>query len=137
GGRMGGACDAVGGGAGDESGMRGLGLSRNFGSHLAITAGLAHAHGAAAIVLTADLQEPPEMIPEFVARWEEGNQIVWGIRSKRSDQRRVDSLFSGAFTAVTRSPPEMKGDPVEGPSADFLVGRGVVVAAPEFGHRKR
>lgn len=117
--------------------IHGLRLSRNFGSHLAITAGLEHAKGDAAIVLTADLQEPPERIPDFIERWEAGNEIVWGIRSHRADERSSDRLFSKAFTAVTRSGPEMKGYPPEGPSAYLLVDRSVIEAVRGFGERNR
>jgi glycosyltransferase involved in cell wall biosynthesis len=47
-------------------------LSRNFGKEIALTAGLDHARGQAAVVIDADLQDPPEVIPELVARWHEG-----------------------------------------------------------------
>lgn len=117
--------------------IHGLRLSRNFGSHLAITAGLEHARGDAAIVLTADLQEPPERIPDFIAQWESGNEIVWGIRSHRADERSSDRLFSKVFTAVTRSGHEMKGYPREGPSAYLLVDRSVIEAVRGFGERNR
>ncbi len=60
-------------------------FSRNFGSHVAITAGLEHANGDAALVITADLEEPPEMVPAFVDRWAEGYEIVWGIRRHRRE----------------------------------------------------
>lgn len=121
----------------NDARIHGLRLSRNFGSHLAITAGLEHARGDAAIVLTADLQEPPERIPDFIAQWESGNEIVWGIRSQRADERSSDRLFSKVFTAVTRSGPEMKGYPSEGPSAYLLVDRSVIEAVRGFGERNR
>lgn len=117
--------------------IRGIQLSRNFGSHLAITAGLENASGEAAIVLTADLQEPPESIPDFLARWEEGYEIVWGLRSTRSDGGSMDSAFSRIFTAVTRSGYEMKGYPKEGPSAYLLVDRVVIEAVRGFSERNR
>jgi len=117
--------------------VHGLRLSRNFGSHLAITAGLEHATGDAAIILTSDLQEPPERIPDFIARWEEGNQIVWGIRTTRSDPHASDGVFSRVFTAITRSGPEMKGYPKDGPSAYLLVDRVVIEAIRGFTERNR
>lgn len=123
--------------AADDARMRAVRLSRNFGSHLAITAGLEHARGDAAIILTADLQEPPEYIPEFLSKWEEGFQIVWGVRAERNDQGRMDHLFSRAFTAVTRSGPEMRGYPKEGPSAYLLADRVVIEATRRFGERNR
>lgn len=59
-------------------------LSRNFGCDGAITAGLKYAKGDAAVIMNADLQDPPEMIPEFIKKWEEeGYEIVYGIIQKR------------------------------------------------------
>ena len=121
----------------EDARIRAIRLSRNFGSHLAITAGLEHALGDAAIILTADLQEPPESIPAFIARWEEGNQIVWGVRAQRNDEGRLDHAFSRAFTAVTRSGPEMRGYPEEGPSAYLLADRVVIESMRGFGERNR
>ncbi len=123
--------------ASQDNRIRGLQLSRNFGSHLAITAGLENAKGDAVIILTADLQEPPERIPDFVTKWEAGNEIVWGVRSHRADQRASDRLFSKAFTAFTRSGPEMQGYPTEGPSAYLLLDRAVIEALRQFPERNR
>src|ERR1044072_6121120 len=53
-----------------------LRLSRNFGEELALTAGLDHVNADAAIVIDADLQDPPELIPTFVAHWREGYDVV-------------------------------------------------------------
>ena len=60
-----------------------LRLSRNFGYQNSITAGMLAAEGAAVMVIDADLQDPPELIPEFVRRWEEGSDVVYGIRARR------------------------------------------------------
>jgi glycosyltransferase involved in cell wall biosynthesis len=57
-------------------------LSRNFGSFTACTAGLAHARGDAAIIISADLQDPPELIPEMVAHWRQGTSR-WPSRNRR------------------------------------------------------
>lgn len=117
--------------------VRGVALSRNFGSHLAITAGLEEARGDAAIILPADLQEPPERIPAFIAEWEAGHEIVWGIRSQRADRRGSDAGFSQIFTRITRSGEAMDGYPVEGPSAYMLVDRVVIEAIRGFKERNR
>lgn len=58
-------------------------LSRNFGCDNALSVGLLHAKGDAAILMNADLQDPPEMISQFIEKWEEGNEIVYGIVKKR------------------------------------------------------
>ncbi len=58
-------------------------FSRNFGHQMAITAGLDRASGKAAIVIDADLQDPPEVIPKFIDKWREGFEVVYGLREKR------------------------------------------------------
>src|SRR6266536_2494192 len=60
-------------------------LSRNFGSHPAISAGLRYADGDAAVVISADLQDPPALIKKFLAEWRQGYHIVWGSRETRDD----------------------------------------------------
>jgi dolichol-phosphate mannosyltransferase len=60
-------------------------LSRNYGSHIALSAGFAHASGDAVAVLACDLQDPPEVVLEFLDRWREGADIVWGRRRTRDD----------------------------------------------------
>jgi len=57
-----------------------LDFSRNFGKEAALTAGLKAARGAAALMIDADFQHPIELIPEFIKKWEEGNEVVIGIR---------------------------------------------------------
>jgi glycosyltransferase involved in cell wall biosynthesis len=64
---------------------RGVRLTRNFGSQMAITAGLAEAKGDAAAVLSADLQEPPELLPEMVAAWRRGATSVLAVRRSRPE----------------------------------------------------
>lgn len=63
-----------------------LNLSRNFGKEIAMTAGLDHARGEAVIVIDADLQDPPEVIPELVAGWREGFDIVYAQRRVREGE---------------------------------------------------
>jgi dolichol-phosphate mannosyltransferase len=58
-------------------------LSRNFGSQAAFSSGLEHATGDCAVLLDGDLQDPPEVIPELVAKWSEGYAVVYGERVKR------------------------------------------------------
>jgi dolichol-phosphate mannosyltransferase len=61
-------------------------LSRNFGHQVAITAGIDLASGDAVIVMDGDLQHPPEMIPELVARWREGYDVVYGVMTERAGE---------------------------------------------------
>jgi polyisoprenyl-phosphate glycosyltransferase len=58
-------------------------LARNFGHQVAISAGLDHSHGRAVIVMDADLQDPPETLPQFIAKWREGYDVVYAIRQQR------------------------------------------------------
>lgn len=60
-----------------------LSLARNFGHQIAVTAGLNYVRGDAVIVLDADLQDPPELIPQLVAKWQQGYQVVYAQRTQR------------------------------------------------------
>ncbi len=60
-------------------------LSRNFGHQAAVCAGLEHARGRAVVVMDGDLQDPPELIPELVQLWREGNDVVYAVRRRRSE----------------------------------------------------
>ncbi|MGH9929687.1 MAG: glycosyltransferase family 2 protein [Pyrinomonadaceae bacterium] len=61
-------------------------LSRNFGHQFAVSAGLEHAAGDAVVIIDADLQDPPEVIPEMVARWRDGYHVVYGMRTERAGE---------------------------------------------------
>jgi len=61
-------------------------FSRNFGHQMAITAGLEHASGDAVVVIDADLQDPPEVIADFVAKWMDGFDVVYGVRTERQGE---------------------------------------------------
>jgi len=60
-------------------------LARNFGHQVAITAGLDHARGNAVIVMDADLQDPPEVLPQLIVKWREGHDVVYAIRQQRKE----------------------------------------------------
>lgn len=64
-------------------------LSRNFGKEIAMTAGLDHAGGDAIIIIDADLQDPPEVIPELVTKWQEGFDVVYAQRVSRAGESPV------------------------------------------------
>ncbi|MEB3310460.1 MAG: glycosyltransferase family 2 protein [Snowella sp.] len=63
-----------------------LSLARNFGHQIAVTAGLNFARGQAVIILDADLQDPPELIPELLEKWRQGYQVVYAQRTKRKQE---------------------------------------------------
>jgi glycosyltransferase involved in cell wall biosynthesis len=76
-------------------------LSRNFGSHAALSAGFDHAAGHAVATLACDLQDPPEVIVEFVEKWCTGAQVVWGCRRSRADGR-WETMASWLFLYLVR-----------------------------------
>jgi dolichol-phosphate mannosyltransferase len=73
-------------------------LARNFGHQVAISAGLDHARGAGVIVMDADLQDPPEVLPQFIAQWRAGHDVVYAIR----EQRKEGWLKRAAYAAFYR-----------------------------------
>jgi polyisoprenyl-phosphate glycosyltransferase len=80
-----------------------VGLARNFGKDVALSAGLAHATGDATIPIDCDLQHPPELIPQFVAKWREGYDMVIGVRSKRDEEGFIRRNLSKTYYKVMRS----------------------------------
>jgi polyisoprenyl-phosphate glycosyltransferase len=73
----------------DRFSLRLLGFSRNFGKEMALTAGLQHCSGEVAILMDADFQHPLELLPEFLARWCEGYDQVYGVRKNRNADSRI------------------------------------------------
>jgi len=105
--------------------IKGIQLSRNFGSHIAISAGIEHVtESDAAIVISADLQEPPELIGELIKKWEEGYEVVWTVREKRA-QSFIGKTLSKSFYKLFIKASGLKNYPKEGPSAFFLFDRKV------------
>jgi len=95
--------------------VRALSLSRNFGKEAALSAGLDHARGEAVIPMDVDMQDPPEVLPEMVAKWREGHEMVFGLRRCRSSdgwaKRVTASLYYRAHNAVSSDKiPENAGD---------------------------
>ena len=72
-------------------------LSRNFGHQIAVTAGLEHASGDAVVIIDADLQDPPEVVPEMIERWRDGYQVVYGLRATRAGETRFKRWTAKAF----------------------------------------
>lgn len=83
--------------------IKGIRFSRNFGSHAAVYAGLRFASGDAAIMISVDLQDPPELIPELVLKWKEGYHVVWAVREGRDDpflKKAFAALFYNLFRRI-------------------------------------
>ena len=82
--------------ANSDPNVRVIKFSRNFGHQLAITAGIDAAKGDAVVVIDSDLQDPPEVIEKFIKKWEEGYDVVYGIREKREGETKM-KLFTAAL----------------------------------------
>jgi glycosyltransferase involved in cell wall biosynthesis len=113
--------------------VRGVRLARNSGSHVAITCGLHLAKGDAAIMLAADLQDPPETIRAMLERWRAGAEVVWATRRERPGDR-THSGFAAVYYWIMRRVVGMKEMPERG--ADFfLIGKPVLDAFRQFRER--
>jgi dolichol-phosphate mannosyltransferase len=95
-----------------------LRFSRNFGSHAACTAGLEAAGGRAAVVLAADLQDPPEIIPSLVDEWRKGGAIVWAVRGVRQGETWQTKLSARLFYSLIKRMTRMDMPPN---GADFFL----------------
>ena len=88
-----------------DSRVTGVSFSRNFGFQIAVTAGLDHAQGEAVIMTDADLQDPPEVYPRMIAKWREGYDVVYGIRTSREGEtwfkRATAKLFYRLIYRIT------------------------------------
>ncbi len=80
--------------------VRGVSFSRNFGKDRAIFAGLSRAKGDCAAVLDCDLQHPPQVLPTMTALWEQGFELVEGVKRDRGEESGFHRLCAGAFYAV-------------------------------------
>lgn len=80
-------------------------FSRNFGHQIAVTAGLDYSRGRAVIIIDADLQDPPELLPELAAKWKEGFEVVYAVRAEREGEswfkRTTASVFYRLIYRIT------------------------------------
>lgn len=119
--------------AADDPRVRGIRLARNSGSHVAITCGLHHVAGDAAVMMAADLQDPPETMTAMLGCWREGAQVVWAVRRVRPGES-SHAGFAAAYYWMMRHVVGMKEMPSRG--ADyFLVDRAVIDAFRRFPER--
>jgi dolichol-phosphate mannosyltransferase len=79
-----------------------ISFSRNFGHQTAITAGMDHAAGNAIIIIDADLQDPPEIIPEMINLWKQGFEVVYGRRVSRKGEKPVKKLSANLYYRLLR-----------------------------------
>ena len=77
-----------------------ISFSRNFGHQAAVTAGLHYVSGDAIVIMDADLQDPPELIPEMLKKWEEGYEVIYGKRKSREGESAFKLLTAKAFYSM-------------------------------------
>ena len=100
-----------------------ISFARNFGHQPAVSAGTAAASGDAVVIIDADLQDPPELIPEMIQKWEEGYQIVYGKRLKRQGETAFKKLTAWGYYRVLGM---LGGDYIPKDTGDFrLIDRAV------------
>jgi dolichol-phosphate mannosyltransferase len=117
--------------AAKDSRVRAVRFTRNFGSHRAILCGLERMNGKCAVVMAADMQDPPEVVPDLLAKWKEGFKVVWAVRAKREGVSAGSLMMSRLYYFMMRRFVGMKDMPAEG--ADFLLlDRRVAEALREF-----
>jgi glycosyltransferase involved in cell wall biosynthesis len=115
--------------------VRVIDFSRNFGKECAVAAGLCQARGRAVVVMDADLQHPPEAIPDMVARWREGYELVNAARHDRTGQSLGYRLLARAFYLVMR---RISDVPLSSGIGDFrLLDRAVVDVVNAMPERRR
>lgn len=81
----------------EDSKVKIISFSRNFGQEAALTAGLKYVTGDAIVIIDADLQDPPELIPEMLILWEEGNEVIYGKRKRRKGESAFKLLSAKMF----------------------------------------
>ena len=120
---------------GGDARVKLLSLSRNFGHQAALTAGLDKASGDAVIMMDADMQHPPELIKELVARWKDGYEVVYTVRESARGPGPFKRLASAAFYGLFR---RLSGLDLPANVADFrLLDKKVAAALRRFRERAR
>ncbi len=99
--------------------VRGIRLARNSGSHLALSCGLHAARGECAVALAADLQDPPEVVPQLLDEWRAGAHVVWAARGRREGETAVTKGLARVYYWLMRNLVGLDSMPAMG--ADFLL----------------
>ena len=107
-----------------------ISLSRNFGHQKAITAGIDHSYSDAVVVIDGDLQDPPEVIPQFIEKWEQGNKVVYGVRMLRKGETPFKLISAKLFYRLIH---KLSDIPLAQDAGDFrLMDQAVVQALREI-----
>jgi dolichol-phosphate mannosyltransferase len=112
-----------------------ISFARNFGHQIAITAGMDRAEGEAVVVMDADLQDPPEVVREMLARWREGFEVVYAVRERRLGETWFKKITAAIFYRMFRA---MLGFDVALDAGDFrLMSRTVILTLRSLRERHR
>lgn len=112
-----------------------INLSRNFGKEIGMIAGLDHVTGDATVIIDADLQDPPELIPEMIKLWEEGYDDIYAKRRSREGETRLKKFTSKLYYRTLQKATHI---PIQEDTGDFrLLDRRVVEALKEFRESQR
>lgn len=118
-----------------DSRLRVVTLARNFGKEAALTAGLDESSGDLVVPLDADLQDPPELIAEFLLLWEQGYDVVYGVRTDRTSDTMSKRVTANLFYKVFN---KLADYPIPASTGDFrLMDRQVVSALQQLPERNR
>ncbi len=121
--------------AAQDARVRLICFSRNFGHQIAITAGMDYASGDAIVIIDADLQDPPEVIPQMVEKWREGYEVVYGKRTKRHGETVFKKVTAKAFYRFLN---RMTNMDIPTDTGDFrLIDRKVCDAMKSLGEQNR
>ncbi len=121
--------------AAQDQRIRVIGLARNFGHQLAVTAGIDAAGGDAVVLIDADLQDPPEVVAEMLARWREGYDVVYGTRTERPGESWFKLASARAFYRLLN---RLSDVPIPLDTGDFrLMDRAVVEVLKAMPERDR
>lgn len=119
----------------DDPNIKFVDFARNFGHQTAITAGMDYASGQAVVVIDADLQDPPEVIPQMIEKWREGYEVVYGQRAKREGETLFKKLTAKIFYRTLNRLTDVE-IPVD--TGDFrLIDRKVCDALKQVSERNR
>lgn len=112
-----------------------LGLSRNFGKEVALTAGIEHSSGDVVILMDADFQHPLDMIPVFLEQWAEGYDMVYGVRTDRESESYIKRQFANLFYWIMQKITKID---MPNNAGDFrLMDRKIIQALSTFPERTR
>lgn len=107
-----------------DNNLKLINLSRNFGHQMAITCGIDYANGDAAIIMDADLQDPPNLIPKFIKKWQEGYDVVYAVRKQREGEKLFKLLSASFFYSIIN---HLSGTKIPQNVGDFrLISRNII-----------